>query len=77
MRDRSSLGTHDQGGFAGASPIGTSGDPLGDGYPYPGQQTAYRPNPYYMENNNDYSRNSPYRSYNAPSDNGFSLRGIL
>ena len=65
-------------GASCASPINTGRDPLGDGYPYPGnQQTAYRPNPYYMESNDDYSRNSPYRSYN-PAPNGDSiLRGIL
>jgi curli production assembly/transport component CsgG/holdfast attachment protein HfaB len=51
-----------------ASPLNTAADPLGDA-PYPSQaynqpRPVYRPNTYSMENNNA-SRQNPYRGYNS------------
>jgi curli biogenesis system outer membrane secretion channel CsgG len=70
-----------------SSPLGTSADPLGDGYnPYPYQQAPYQPNPYQQpayrptaynqEYNNDFSRQVPYSGYSSSDPVGdVRLRG--
>ena len=56
------------GGGICASPLNTAADPLGDGrMPYQASNQpnpAYRPTAYSMENNND-SRQNPYRGYSS------------
>ena len=56
------------GGGVCASPLNTAADPLGDGrMPYQASNQpnpAYRPTAYSMENNND-SRQNPYRGYSS------------